>query len=236
MSTFLHPASSRGSADYGWLKTNYSFSFADYYNPARMGFGALLVINDDEVGAGKGFGMHPHDNMEIITIPLVGTLAHRDSMGFATEIKAGEVQMMSAGTGIRHSEINPSLTEPCKLFQIWIVPNERNIVPRYQQKEMKPIAGATVLVASPDGAENSLKIQQKAWIHWAAPRAGQCYTYSLKNEKNGLYVLVVSGALNFSDKNLGERDALGIVSEGEELKFETKADTSVLFFEVPMHV
>jgi len=240
----IHPSNSRGSANYGWLQTHYSFSFADYYNPARMGFGALRVLNDDYIEAGRGFGMHPHQDMEIITIPLSGVLAHKDSMGYETEIRAGEVQMMSAGTGIRHSEINPSLVDPCTLLQIWISPRAQGLSPRYQQKALVPPEQGSVIVASPQGEGGSLSIAQDAWITWYQGPSLSLHNYTLHNSGNGLYVFIIEGRVNKIDPQLksptletllGPRDALALYGINTPVQFQVGGNqaASFLIFEVP---
>jgi redox-sensitive bicupin YhaK (pirin superfamily) len=237
MNTIYHPAGLRGGANHGWLKTWHSFSFGGWYDPSRIHFGALRVLNDDYVAPGMGFATHPHDNMEIVTIMMDGTLEHQDSMGHKEQLRAGEVQAMSAGTGIQHSERNASHTDPLHLFQIWIFPRAKNTTPRYAQKSFAEAIGSaqdwTVLV-SPDGANGSLEIGQDAWFSMARIPAGADRTYEVKNAGNGVYAFVVSGAIEIAGNQLMHRDALGI-TEASSILTKANEDAQVLFIEVPMH-
>ncbi|MFM7311209.1 MAG: pirin family protein [Flavobacteriales bacterium] len=231
----LHKADSRGRADYGWLKTNYSFSFANYYNPDRMHFGALRVLNDDFIAAGMGFGTHPHDNMEIITIPLEGTVAHKDSMGNAGTITAGEVQVMSAGTGITHSEFNHHADQDLRLFQIWVFPNQANVTPRYDQiplPEEKRNAFNQILSPSPDDA--GVWIHQDAWFHLGSFDSGQQMSYTLKRPAtHGVYIFVVEGDVVANEQALSKRDGYGLWSLNE-IQFTASSNCRLLLMEVPM--
>src|SRR5688572_5326587 len=195
MKTVLHTANSRGHADHGWLNAYHSFSFASYYDPARVHFGALRVLNDDTVDGGMGFGMHPHDNMEIITIPLSGELEHKDSMGNTGVISKGEVQVMSAGTGVHHSEKNKNANEQVKLLQIWVFPNKKNVKPRYDQKAFDLSASKNQLVniVSPMGEATGLNIHQDAWFHLGKFDKDTNTSYTLKDKQHGVYAFVLDG-------------------------------------------
>ena len=234
----FYSAASRGFANHGWLQANHSFSFANYHDPQKMNFGALRVLNDDLIAPSMGYGTHPHDNMEIITIPLSGLLKHKDSMGNSwEEVKAGEVQVMSAGTGIQHSEINGSATESLSLFQIWIVPNKRNVRPRYDQHffEPPPDGALQILVSSIDNVSKdaSLKIHQDAQISKINLAANSSYTYNLKSSHHGVYVMQVFGVSKIETTELQSRDAAG-VSEVKDFKIESIEDSQLLFIEVPV--
>ncbi len=227
-----HRAKDRGHAENEWLDTHHSFSFADFYDPARTGFGALLVINDDTIKGGHGFGFHQHQDMEIITIPVSGSLTHRDSMGNEGTIAAGEVQVMSAGEGVIHSEVNASETEPVKLFQVWITPRVIGGPARYAQQAY--VAGEEVLLVSPDGAEGSLSIQQDAWISMYAKRAGEQFAYTPRREGNGVYIFVISGTIVVDGVRLAEKDAYGAYSDEGVVTISVGTDAQVLVFDVPM--
>lgn len=233
--TVLHKANTRGHANHGWLNAYHSFSFANWYNPERVQFGTLRVLNDDTVAAGMGFGTHPHDNMEIITIPLEGDLAHKDSMGNAATIKTGDVQVMSAGTGIQHSEFNPNADQQTKLFQIWLFPRERNVEPRYQQitldKSLEKNNFAQIL--SPNAEDAGVWIHQDAWFHLADFDKDFSKTYELKKEGNGMYVFVISGTITVDGQELETRDGLGITNF-ETLDIKATSDAKFLLMEIPM--
>ncbi|OWP63546.1 hypothetical protein CDA63_08155 [Hymenobacter amundsenii] len=235
MQTTLHPADSRGHANHGWLNSYHSFSFAGYHNPARMHFGALRVLNDDTVAGGMGFGAHPHDNMEIISIPLSGTLEHKDNAGNHGIIRSGDVQMMSAGTGIAHSEKNHSSSEQVKFLQIWIIPNKRNVTPRYDQQSFRAEDRRNqfqqVLSPSPDDA--GVWIEQDAWFHLADFDAGHAAGYQVKKSGNGVYVFVLEGEATIAGQQLRRRDGLGIW-ETEQFDVQATTDTQLLLMEVPM--
>jgi redox-sensitive bicupin YhaK (pirin superfamily) len=238
MTLIFHSAASRGFANHGWLQANHSFSFANFYDSKKMNFGALRVLNDDLIAPSMGFGTHPHDNMEIITIPLSGVLKHKDSMGNSwEEVKAGEVQVMSAGTGIYHSEINGSASESLSLFQIWIVPNQKNVTPRYDQRFFEPSQDGElqILVTSMDDAstDSSLKIHQDAQISRINLSANSSFTYSLKSPNHGVYVMQVFGASKIESTELNARDAVGI-SEVDSFKLDVSEDSQLLFIEVPI--
>jgi len=236
MTYILHKAEERGKAEHGWLHTRFSFSFADWYDPERMGFGTLRVINDDVIDPDSGFDLHPHNNMEIITIVMEGVITHGDSMGNDQVVPAGDVQVMSAGTGVVHSEHNRSLDETLKLFQIWIHPKSRNIVPRYGQKSFgthwEP--DTLQLLVSPDGREDSLLIHQDAFILRGSLDKGKTQAYALRDtNKNGVYVLVVDGSITIDGNVLMERDALGIYEAGT-FSIIANQYSHYLVFEVPM--
>jgi len=229
-----HLSESRGTADHGWLKSRHTFSFADYYNPERMGFGVLRVINDDSVDAGQGFGTHGHRDMEIISIPLEGTLAHKDSEGNSGLIKKGEVQIMSAGTGIHHSEMNASATEPVKFLQIWVLPKLKGIKPRYEQKNFKPDDRLNKIstIVSPDGREGSVSINQDAFFSLTDLQRGKSVSYQRHLNGNGVYIFVIKGEVTIGDKIFKTRDGVGIPSF-ESLEFKALSDSEVLFMEIP---
>ena len=238
MTLVFHSATSRGFANHGWLQANHSFSFANFYDPKKMNFGALRVLNDDLIAPKMGFCTHPHDNMEIITIPLSGVLKHKDSMGNSwEEVKAGEVQIMSAGTGIHHSEINGSTSESLSLFQIWILPNEKNVKPRYDQRYFAPSPDGElqILVTSIDDAssDSSLKIHQDAQISRINLSAHSSFEYSLKSRSHGVYMMQVYGASKIDSTALNARDAVGI-SEIETFKVDVLEDSQFLIIEVPI--
>jgi len=238
MKLVYHSAASRGFANHGWLQANHSFSFANFYDPKKMNFGALRVLNDDLIAPSMGFGTHPHDNMEIITIPLSGLLKHKDSMGNSwEEVKAGEVQVMSAGTGIHHSEINGSASESLSLFQIWIVPNKKNVSPRYDQHyfEQSQDGELQVLVSSIDDESfgSSLKIHQDAQISRTNLSANTTFEYHLKSPNHGVYVMQIFGTSKIKTTELKPRDAVGI-SEVKNFKVDVLEDSQLLFIEVPL--
>jgi quercetin 2,3-dioxygenase len=235
MKTILYKAGERGHADHGWLNTYHSFSFADYHDPKRVHFGALRVLNDDYVAAGMGFGMHPHDNMEIITIPTSGKLEHRDSMGNHGIISSGEVQVMSAGTGIRHSEFNPSKEEAVHLFQIWVFPDKRNLEPRYDQKkfDLESVKNSFITVVSPMGQNEGLNIHQNAWFSLGRMDKDFTYHYELKDKSNGVYAFIIEGSATISGEKLERRDGIGITGS-DKLELKAESDSEILLMEVPM--
>lgn len=237
MKTIYHAADSRGHADHGWLKSKHSFSFANYYNHERMGFGALRVINDDFVIGGQGFGKHPHRDMEIISIPLSGKLRHGDDMGNQGIIEAGEIQVMSAGTGITHSEMNADSQEPVKFLQIWVIPNKMSVKPRYQQLRladmMQPNEFNQVLSPNPDDA--GVWIHQNAWFSLGDFDQGVSKTYQLHDANNGVYVFVIKGRVDINGQTLNTRDGLGI-QDTVEFTINVVQDARVLLMEVPMHL
>ncbi|SFI93556.1 pirin family protein [Olleya namhaensis] len=237
MKTVIHQASDRGFANHGWLQANHSFSFAQFYDPNKMQFGALRVLNDDVIAPSMGFSTHPHDNMEIITIPLKGTLKHKDSMGNAWQtIEAGEVQVMSAGTGLLHSEMNAKTDEYLSLFQIWVIPNKQNVAPRYDQRFFNAEdrqGRLQTLVTSIDSEEDGLKIHQDAKLSRIDLKANQSFKYHLKSDNHGTYVMVMSGGVTIDDNVLQTRDAIG-VTETDNFEIKTNTNTQLLFIEVPM--
>jgi redox-sensitive bicupin YhaK (pirin superfamily) len=237
MKTVFHPADSRGSADHGWLKAKHSFSFASFHDPEKVHFGALRVLNDDQVAKGMGFSTHPHDNMEIITIPLSGTVRHKDSMGNEGNIHAGEIQVMSAGTGVLHSEFNPSHTEDLKLFQIWIIPNKRNVEPRYDQFQIdtSKMANHFLQLVSPDKEGEGTWINQDAWIKMAEIEGGNDLTYNVQNQDNGVYFMLVEGKAEIAGESLGNRDAIGVY-ETDEIVIKASEKSKILAIEVPMNI
>ena len=235
MKTIFYPESERGHNDIGWLKANFSFSFASYYNPDKMNFGALRVLNDDIIAAGRGFGSHPHDNMEIITIPLKGGFEHKDSMGNTGVVNAGEVQVMSAGTGVYHSEYNASHTEAANTLQIWLFPKERNIQPRYDQMSFKDrfkLNELTTLI-SPERSENTLWINQNATFSMGEFEAGQTINYDIKTKGNGAYVFVLDGAAKINNQVLNKKDALGVY-DTSSLTIIAQEPSRFLIIDVPM--
>jgi len=235
MKTEFHPASSRGHAHHGWLEARHSFSFASWFNRDRMHFGALRVLNDDIVAPGMGFGKHPHDNMEIITIPLRGSLKHEDSMGFSEVIHAGEVQAMSAGTGIYHSEFNASTTEDINLFQLWIFPNQQEVVPRYQQMaySLSEAKDQWLQLVSPHPEDAGLWIHQNAWIHVCDMSENAHLIYTLKDPHNGVYLMNIEGEKWVDGQSLTARDALGCW-ETDTIEIQAKENGRILLIEVPM--
>ncbi len=235
MKAILHKANSRGHADHGWLNAYHSFSFASWYNPERIQFGMLRVLNDDTVAAGMGFGTHPHDNMEIITIPLEGDLAHKDSMGNASTIKSGDIQVMSAGTGIQHSEFNPNHDQNTKLFQIWLFPKYHNVTPRYQQITLDKTEQKNnfAQILSPNPEDSGVWIHQDAWFHLADFDKDFSKTYEIKKEGNGMYVFVISGTITVNGQELETRDGFGIWNF-KNLEFTATTDAKFLLMEIPM--
>lgn len=235
MKHIFHQANSRGHANHGWLNAKHSFSFASWYNPERIHFGALRVLNDDIVAPGMGFGKHPHDNMEIITIPLRGALRHEDSMGFSEVINAGEVQVMSAGTGIYHSEFNASSSEDINLFQIWIFPNKQNVEPRYDQisYDWSQTENNFLQLVSPFPTDQGTWIHQNAWIHMASLTKDTSLEYNLKDSKNGVYFMVIDGEFEIEANTLSERDAIGIW-EIDKVSIKAIDSGKILAIEVPM--
>ena len=231
----LHKASSRGHADHGWLNAYHSFSFASWYNPERIQFGMLRVLNDDTVAAGMGFGTHPHDNMEIITIPLEGDLAHKDSMGNSSTIKTGDVQVMSAGTGIQHSEFNPNADLQTKLFQIWLFPKYRNVEPRYQQitLDIAKQKNNFAQILSPNEDDEGVWIHQDAWFYLSDFDKDFSKKLGLKKEGDGFYIINIEGKIEVNGEKLEKRDAIGIW-ETNELEIKANSDSRFLIMEIPM--
>ncbi len=234
----LHKANSRGGANHGWLNAKHTFSFANYYNPDRMNFGVLRVLNDDIIAGGTGFGTHPHDNMEIITIPLEGALRHKDSLGNSAVIENGEIQVMSAGTGVFHSEHNDKQKEETKLLQIWVYPNKRNVEPRYDQIKISDNAqhNAFQQVLSPNANDAGVWIHQDAWFHLGTFDANQKTTYNLNLKGNGVYVFVIKGSAKVNEQELETRDGYGIWDIDSFEITTTENDTQILLMEVPMQL
>ncbi|MDP4268593.1 MAG: pirin family protein [Bacteroidota bacterium] len=232
----LHKANSRGHANHGWLETYHTFSFAGYYDPERIHFGALRVINDDYIAPGMGFGTHPHDNMEIITIPLEGDLEHRDSMGNTSVIYHGDVQVMSAGTGIQHSEYNANRSKGLKLFQIWVFPNKKNVTPRYQQISLNVADRRNKLqqILSPNTDDEGVWIHQNAWFHLGEFDKDFSLDYHVKTKGNGVYALIVKGTIEIDGKVLDGRDGLGIYDIDQISMKALSQDAEILLMEVPM--
>ena len=235
MKKVVHRAETRGHANHGWLDSKHSFSFASYYNPERMGFGALRVLNDDHVEAGMGFGKHPHDNMEIISIPLKGDLEHKDSMGTSAVIKEGDVQVMSAGTGIFHSEYNKNDDQEVKFLQIWVITNKRNVEPRYDQiiLDQDKMKNNLYQILSPNPDDDGVWVHQNAWFHLTDLESGKKLNYELKDSNNGVYAFVIEGNVNIAEEDLNRRDAIGII-EGSNFDIEAKENSRVLLMEVPV--
>lgn len=233
----LHPANKRGTANYGWLNANYSFSFANFYDPGKVQFGLLRVLNDDYVQPGMGFGTHPHKDMEIISIPLKGEIRHKDSMGHTEVIKAGEVQVMSAGTGVEHSEFNSS-DEELNMLQIWIFPEAKDLDPRYDQKDFSELLENEDLIniVSPkkDQGENSLYINQNAYLHLGDFQNGRKIEYKLKNNGHGVYVFLIDGEADVENSTLNKRDAIGIW-DIDKISLKFNKPSKVLLIEVPLN-
>lgn len=231
----LHKADTRGSANHGWLKVNHTFSFAGYYNPERIQFGALRVLNDDIIAPGKGFDTHPHDNMEIITIPLKGDLRHKDSMGNEGVISEGEIQVMSAGSGIQHSEYNANQDKEINLLQIWVFPNRKNVNPRYDQVSIKELEKENELfqIVSPDKNSAGAWVHQDTWFHLGNLKANSSINYQLKGKNHGVYLFVIEGNIKIGEIELKKRDGIGI-SDINKIDIELLEDSKVLLMEVPM--
>lgn len=231
----LHKAESRGNADHGWLNSKHTFSFANYYNPDRMHFGALRVLNDDTVAPGMGFGTHPHDNMEIISIPLEGDLEHKDSMGNVAVIRSGDIQVMSAGTGIRHSEYNKNKDAMVKFLQIWVYPNKKNVKPRYDQMTLNREDRRNKLqqILSPNQDDAGVWIHQDAWFHLGDFDPGQKVTYQIHKNGNGVYLFNLSGTLVVNETMVNKRDGIGI-RDTNNIDIEAQSQAEFLIMEVPM--
>ncbi len=236
MKKIIHREEERGVAEHGWLHSRFSFSFAEYYNPKKMGFGLLRVLNDDIIEPGEGFGTHPHNNMEIITIMLQGELEHKDSSGSGSVIRPGEIQVMSAGTGILHSEFNHSKSDLVNLLQLWIIPKERNIKPRYDQKVF-PLAetkNSLIKIVSGKESEEALYIHQDAAITYGKLEEGKTHKYKFSFKVNGAYLFVINGKILVDGDIIGRRDAAGI-SEVEEFEIAAMSDTEFVIIEVPIN-
>jgi redox-sensitive bicupin YhaK (pirin superfamily) len=235
MDKIIYKSESRGKASYGWLNTRYSFSFANYYDPARIHFGALRVLNDDEIAGGTGFDLHPHDNMEIVTLVLEGELRHTDSMKNIEIIRANEVQVMSAGTGIFHSEHNNLPDKDLKLFQVWVFPDRKSITPRYDQRFFNPAERKNKwqILVSPD-EKDALMIHQQAWFSRADMEAGHSLNYRVRGSDQGIFLFVISGEVLVEGENLSDRDAIGLQGVSE-IQLQAGKDARLLLIEVPMN-
>lgn len=236
MKTVLYRENTRGRANHGWLDTKHTFSFARYFNPNRMSFGLLRVVNDDRIAGGEGFGTHPHDNMEIVSIPLSGDLAHKDSMGHEEVIKSGEIQVMSAGTGITHSEYNANYDKPVELFQIWVFPREQGLKPRYDQKvfDFDKKHNDLTLIVSPDSAEESLWVNQDVWFSLGNFDEGKEKTYKVKKQDNGVFAMIVEGEFEVAGNKLSRRDAIGVY-QTDSLDIKALSNNArILLIDVPM--
>jgi len=235
MKPVYHENQSRGLADHGWLKSRHTFSFADYYNPESMNFGLLRVLNDDIVTPSMGFGTHPHENMEIISIPLSGALRHQDSMGNKHIISTGEVQIMSAGSGITHSEYNDSSSEDVNFLQIWVLPKEKDITPRYDQKlfDEGNRKNRFQLLVAPENSEETVLINQDAWFSLADIEAEKQVVYEKNDKKNGVYFFVIEGNVNIDGNAVKRRDGLGIV-DGKTYPIVAQSKAQILAIEVPL--
>ena len=235
MKTVFHPTEQRGHADHGWLNAHHSFSFAGWYDPSRVHFGMLRVLNDDIVAGGQGFGLHPHNDMEIITIILEGALEHRDSMGNGSVIRPGDVQVMSAGSGVMHSEFNPSKTERTNLFQIWIFTKEDGIQPRYDQKSFDPAQrkNSFQLVASGLKKKDELYIHQNAAISLSQLDKNTAIEYQMQRAGNGAYFMVIDGSVTIDGKTLSRRDAIG-VWDTAAVNIQANDSSNLIVIEVPM--
>ncbi|MEN7547909.1 pirin family protein [Rapidithrix thailandica] len=235
MNTIVHKADTRGHANHGWLNAHHTFSFANYHDPERVHFGVLRVLNDDVIQGGGGFGMHPHDNMEIITIPLQGALEHKDSMGNSGVIRKNEIQVMSAGTGVFHSEFNKSTSEAVNLLQIWVFPNKRDVEPRYEQIAFDPKERHNRLqqVLSPNPDDEGMWVYQDTWFHRGNLDQGFETRYQLKKKGNGLYLFVIEGEVTVANQSLERRDGMGIWN-ADQFQLQANTQAEVLLMEVPM--
>jgi quercetin 2,3-dioxygenase len=234
----VHKAATRGHANHGWLNSYHSFSFANYYNPERMNFGVLRVLNDDQVAPGMGFGTHPHDNMEIVSIPLEGDLEHKDSMGNIAVIKPGDVQVLSAGTGISHSEYNKNKNIPVKFLQIWMIPNKRNVEPRYGQVTLKLEDNHNQLqqILSPNKDDAGVWVHQDAWFYMGKFDKGISIDHSIKRKNNGVYIFVLNGDITVDTQKISTRDGIGIWNTNESISINTESDAEFLLMDVPMEI
>lgn len=236
--TVVHKADTRGHANHGWLKAYHTFSFANYHNPERIHFGALRVLNDDTIEGGKGFGMHPHDNMEIITIPLEGDLEHKDSMGNVGVIRQGDIQVMSAGTGVFHSEYNKNQDKEVKLLQIWVFSNKRNVTPRYDQITLNPEDKKNKFqqIVSPNQDDKGMWIHQNAWFNLGKFDQEMTAEYNLNDNQNGVYAFIIKGKANIEEQNLDTRDGMGIWNVNSLKITILEPETEILLVEVPMKI
>lgn len=232
--TIFHKANERGHADFGWLNSHHSFSFGHYYHPEKMGFGLLRVLNDDIVRGGTGFGKHPHDNMEIISIPLEGDLLHQDSMGNVATIRQGDIQVMSAGTGVQHSEHNKNHDTAVKFLQIWIYPNRLNVQPRYDQQAIEEGHNELRQILSPNPDDEGVWVHQDAWMHWGNFDRNSGANYHIKKAGNGVYAFVLEGAFEIEGQLVQRRDALGVWDTDKLTLKATQEGAKILLIEVPM--
>lgn len=238
MNTILHRAKTRGNANHGWLHSKHTFSFANYHNPERMNFGVLRVLNDDIVSKNMGFGRHPHSDMEIVSIPLEGDLKHEDSMGNKTIIKEGDIQVMSAGTGVSHSEHNNSPDKPVKFLQIWIFPNKKNVTPRYDQITLDKADRKNKIqqILSPNTNDSGVWVHQNAWFSMTNLEQGKEVNYTINDAiNNGVYAFVLSGNATINDQELNERDGFGLWNINK-INIKADSDTEILLMEVPMKI
>lgn len=235
--TVLHKADTRGVANLGWLDSRHTFSFSHYYNPERMSFGVLRVLNDDTVAAGMGFGTHPHDNMEIISIPLEGDLEHKDSMGNATIIRNGDIQIMSAGTGVSHSEYNKNKDKQVKFLQIWVIPDKRGAKPRYDQITLNATDRHNKLqqIVSPSPDDAGVWINQNAWFHLGKFDKGTAVEYAIKDKANGVYAFILSGDVTINGQQLNTRDGFGVWNT-DKLDIVANSQVEFLLMDVPMAI
>lgn len=233
----IHRSNTRGHADHGWLNAHHTFSFASYYDPDRVHFGVLRVLNDDIISGGMGFGMHPHNNMEIITIPLEGDLEHKDNMGNREVIRNGDIQVMSAGMGIIHSEYNKNMDKPVKLLQIWVIPNQKNVTPRYDQMTLNPLDRHNKLqqIVSPDPANIGIWIHQNAWFHLGTLDKGNAQTYDVKQNGNGVYAFIIRGRVTIDGELLEARDGMGIWNI-DRFQILAEENAEILLMDVPMTI
>lgn len=235
MDTVIHRATTRGHANHGWLDTHHTFSFANYHNPERMNFGVLRVLNDDKIAPSMGFGTHPHDNMEIISIPLKGALEHKDSMGNSGVIKSGEIQVMSAGTGIRHSEYNHLKDADAEFLQIWLFPNQKNVSPRYDQISIAEISKPNTLnqILSPKADDAGVWIHQDAWFYLGEYTEDTTVNHTINRPENGAYIFVLEGSVQIGETLLNKRDGMGIWNRSD-INFVASKNTKILVMDVPM--
>ena len=235
MKKTFHASGTRGEANHGWLNAKHSFSFAQFFNPERIQFGALRVLNDDVIAPAMGFGTHPHNNMEIITIPLEGALEHKDSMDNIGVVAADEIQVMSAGTGVTHSEYNKNKDQPLNLLQLWVLPNKQNVTPRYDQKNITSLKKTNALypIITPNPESDSMWIHQDAWFHLGDFDQKTTVPYSLHKKGNGVYAFMIEGAASIEGESLGKRDALGLW-ETESFLITAKENSRILLIEIPM--
>ena len=236
MKKIFHPASSRGAADHGWLQAKHSFSFANYYNSERVQFGALRVLNDDIIAPGMGFGTHPHDNMEIITIPLDGTLEHKDSLDNIGVIETDEIQVMSAGSGVYHSEYNKNKDQSVSLLQIWVFPNKKNVTPRYDQKNIKDLKKVNSFypIVTPNQNGPGMWIHQDAWFHLGEFDKETRINYNINKKGNGVYAFLIEGSVQIDGESLEKRDALGLW-DTESFELLANPNSRILLIEVPLN-